>query len=113
MPIIINEEAMSITHRGEGWTEITLADTHTIGAPAMVARRWVFEPGARGPESVHGEVDQLLYVIRGSGLAMVNGQAFRLSKESLLWVEPGERYCFIGGENGLEILQGYAPGEIS
>jgi quercetin dioxygenase-like cupin family protein len=100
-----------VTRRGEGWTEITLADTQTIGAPAMVARRWVFAPGARGPELVQGEIDQLLYVIRGGGLAMVNGQEFRLSEESLLWVERGERFYFIGGDEGLEILQGYAPGE--
>jgi quercetin dioxygenase-like cupin family protein len=110
MPVIVNSEEM-VTRRGEGWTEITLADTQTIGAPAMVARRWVFEPGARGPELVRGEVDQLLYIIRGSGLAVVNGQEFRLSEESVLWVESGERYCFIGGDEGLEILQGYAPGK--
>ena len=109
MPVIVNSEEMA-TRRGKGWVEITLADTQTIGAPAMVARRWIFEPGARGPELVQGNVDQLLYVIRGSGLAVVNGQEFRLSQESLLWVEPGERYCFIGGDEGLEILQGYAPG---
>lgn len=110
MPVIINSEEMA-TRRGEGWTEVTLADTPAIGAAAMVARRWVFEPGAQGPERVQGEVDQLLYVIRGSGLALVNGQEFRLSQESLLWVEPGERYRFIGGDEGLEILQGYAPGD--
>lgn len=110
MPVIVNSEAMA-TRRGEGWTEITLADTQTIGAPAMVARRWVFEPGAQGPELIQGDVDQLLYVIRGSGLAVVNGQEFQLNNESVLWVEPGERYCFIGGSESLEILQGYAPGE--
>jgi quercetin dioxygenase-like cupin family protein len=109
MPLIVNAEEM-VTRRGEGWAEITLADSQTIGAPAMMARRWVFEPGAQGPELVQDDVDQLLYVIRGSGLAVVNGQEFRLSQESLLWVEPGERYCFIGGDEGLEILQGYAPG---
>jgi quercetin dioxygenase-like cupin family protein len=107
MPIIINPEAMPVTRQGEGWAEITLADAQTIGAPAMVARRWVLGPGARGPELVQGEVDQLLYVIRGSGLAVVNGQEFRLSEESLLWLEPGESYQFIGGAEGLEILQGY------
>jgi hypothetical protein len=29
----------------------------------------------------------------------------------VLWVEPGEKYQFIAGPQGLEILQGYAPGE--
>jgi quercetin dioxygenase-like cupin family protein len=109
MPLIVNAEEM-VTRQGEGWAEITLADTQTIGAPAMVARRWIFEPGARGPGLVQGNVDQLLYIIRGSGLAVVNGQEFQLGQESLLWVEPGEPYYFIGGDEGLEILQGYAPG---
>ena len=108
--MIVNSEEM-ITRRGEGWIEITLADTQTIGAPAMVARRWVFESGARGPELVQGDVDQLLYVIRGSGKAIINGEEFPLADESVLWLEPGERYQFIAGEVGLEILQGYAPGE--
>jgi quercetin dioxygenase-like cupin family protein len=97
MPVIINSEEME-TRRGEGWVEITLADPQIIGTPAMTARRWIFEPGASGPEWIQGDVDQLLYVIRGSGLAVVNGQEFQLNEESLLWVEPGEHYCFIGGD---------------
>ena len=110
MPVIVNSEEMVI-RLGEGWAETILADIQTIGAAAMVARRWIFEPGAWGPKLVHGEVDQLLYVIRGSGKAIVNGEEFLLADESVLWLEPGERYQFVGGENGLEILQGYAPGE--
>ncbi len=112
MPIIVNSEDMKITRQGEGWTEITLADSQTIGAPAMVARRWLLEPGARGPEQTQGDADQLLYVIRGSGAAIVDGRKFPLAGgESILWLEPGEQYRFIAGEDGLEILQGYAPGE--
>ena len=110
MPVIVNSEEM-LTRQGEGWTEITPTDTQTIGTPAMMARRWVFESGARGPELVQGDVDQLLYVIRGSGKAIVNREEFLLADESMLWLEPGERYQFIAGKAGLEILQGYAPGE--
>jgi quercetin dioxygenase-like cupin family protein len=110
MPIIINAEDTKITRQGEGWTEVTLADPQIIGAPAMVARRWVLEPGAQGPDLVLGNADQLLYVIQGSGMAIVDGAEFPLADESVLWLEPGEQYRFIAGENGLEILQGYAPG---
>jgi quercetin dioxygenase-like cupin family protein len=53
----------------------------------------------------------LLYVIRGSGTAVVNGEDMPLNDESVLWLEPGEQYQFIAGADGLEILQGYAPGE--
>jgi quercetin dioxygenase-like cupin family protein len=111
MSIIINPEQTNVTRRGDGWQEITLADAQTIGAPAMVARRWLLDPGAQGPELVQGETDQLLYVIRGGGQAIVDGQTFPLSDESVLWLEADEHYCFIAGPDGLDILQGYAPGE--
>lgn len=111
MPIIVNPEEMIAHRQGEGWTEITLADGHTIGVPAMVARRWILKPGARGPERVHGEVEQLLYVIRGSGTAVVGTEHLPLEPETMLWLEPGDRYHFEAGDEGLEILQGYAPGE--
>lgn len=110
MPIIINPEEVKVA-QGQGWTRLTVADSEIIGAPTMVTRRWVFEPGAQGPPLEQGDTDQLLYVIRGSGRAIVNGEEMPLTDESVLWVEPGERYQFVAGEDGLEILQGYAPGE--
>lgn len=98
-----------LVRRGEGWQELILADAQTFGAAAMIARRWVIEPGARGPEQQHGDVDQLLFVVRGSGQAIVDGEALALPEESMLWFEPRERYQFVAGVDGLEILQGYAP----
>jgi quercetin dioxygenase-like cupin family protein len=110
MPIIISAEDVKVT-QGQGWAQFTMADTEVIGVPAMVTRRWVFESGARGPQLEQGETDQLLYVIRGSGQAIVNSEEMPLAEESVLWVEPGEQYQFVAGDEGLEILQGYAPGE--
>ena len=111
MPIIVKAEETKTVRQGEGWKLIALADETTFGGPAMIARRWVLEPGARGPDLTHGDSDQLLYVIRGGGTAEVDTQALALSEESVLWLEPGERYCFVAGDEGLEILQGYAPGD--
>jgi quercetin dioxygenase-like cupin family protein len=108
MPIIVQANETKMISQGDGWQEIGLADTNTFGAPAMIARRWVLAPGIRGPELVHGEEDQLLYVIRGSGMALVHGESLPLLEESVLWLEPGEQYQFVAGEDGLEILQGYA-----
>ena len=110
MPIIVNAEDVKMTE-GDGWIQLTVADPEMIGAPAMTARRWVLEAGAQGPELVQGEAEQLLYIIRGSGTAIVNGEEMPVSDEFVLWVEPGERYQFVAGEDGLEILQGYAPGD--
>jgi quercetin dioxygenase-like cupin family protein len=111
MPIIVRPNEMKVYLQGEGWSAITLADSHIIGAPAMVARRWTLKAGARGPEQIHGEVEQLLYVIRGSGTAVVGTEYLPLEPETMLWLEPGDRYHFEAGDEGLEILQGYAPGE--
>lgn len=111
MPIILTPEYMEVEIDKEGWTKTTLADHKTIGTTAIVARRWSFEPSACGPEQVHGDSDQLLYVISGDGSVRVNGDSLLLGKETLLWLEQGDVYQFLAGENGLEILQGYAPGE--
>ena len=110
MPIIINAEDAKVA-QGEGWTRLTVADAELIGAPAMVTRCWIFEAEAQGPTLEQVDTDQLLYVIRGGGKAIVNGEEMPLTSESVLWVEPGERYQFVAGEDGLEILQGYAPGD--
>lgn len=111
MPIILKPERMQTETTGEGWTKITLADHHTIGTSAIVASRWSFEPLATGPETIHGSTDQLLYVISGSGRVRVNGDTLTLERESVLWLERGDTFQFLAGENGLEVLQGYAPGE--
>ena len=113
MPIIVNRDDMKETQKGDGWVELTLADASNFGAPAMVARRWTLQPGATGPMLTQDAKEQMLYVIEGSGKAIVNGQDFPLDKESVLWVEQGEQYQFVADDAGLDILQGYAPGEES
>ncbi len=111
MPIFVNRDEFRINRQGEGWVEITLADGQIIGEPAMTARRWSFEPETTGPVLEHGQVEQLLYVISGEGVAWVNDTLLPLEPETVLWLEPGDRYQFKSGTEGLEILQGYAPGQ--
>lgn len=110
MPTIIQPEEMPLTRSDQGWTVRTVADAQHIGSATMVARWWAFEPGARGPKQTRGKAEELFYIIRGGGKAVVDGQTFELDDESVLWVDEEETYYFVAGENGLEILQGYAPG---
>jgi quercetin dioxygenase-like cupin family protein len=110
MPSIIKPDDMNETQSETGWFVRTVADTQHLGAPAMVARWWTFKPGTEGPRQRRGKADEILYVVRGSGTAVVDGQMFDLDDESVLWLEEDESYYFIAGENGLEILQGSAPG---
>ena len=109
MPIIIHPEEMRTERQGESWSEITLADEEAIGHPAIVARRWSLAPNSRSPQMVHGEAEQLLYVIQGNGVAIVGGEHLPLEPETMLWLEPGDAYHFEAGPEGLEILQGYPP----
>ena len=112
MPIIINQDSTSVIRQGDGWQETLLANHQFIGSPAITARRWSFQAGARGPELEHGDYDEMLYVISGSGTAQVNGQVLELSLESVLWLEAGDRYRIQAGPAGLELLQGIAPEEL-
>lgn len=110
MPKIIQSENMP-EQSGTGWSIRTIANAEEIGFPAMVARWWVIEAGAQAPEHQRGTSDELLYVIRGTGKAQVGEQVFELDDECVLWLDEGECVQFVAGEEGLEILQGYAPGE--
>lgn len=111
MPKLITKESMNQEQGEQGWTKTTLADAAVIGEPAMAAYVWRFEPNARGPETIHGATDQLLYVIRGTGSVLVADVRLEVKPESMIWMEPGDRYYFEAGQDGLEILQGYAPGD--
>jgi quercetin dioxygenase-like cupin family protein len=110
VPIILPPEILETETESKSWTKTTLADDKSIGTSAIAAFRWSFKPMAMGPENKHGDADQLLYVISGNGTVRVNGDSLPLEKETLLWLEQGDVYQFYAGEDGLEILQGYAPG---
>ena len=87
MPIITTSETAHV-EKGEGWVKTTGANAAIIGSPTIVVSRWAFEAGATGPQQTQGDNDQLLYVIKGSGEAIVDGQSFPLDDESVLWLEP-------------------------
>jgi quercetin dioxygenase-like cupin family protein len=109
MPIIVKLEERRIQQHADGWEEILLADSKIIGSPALAARHWSLEPNVSGPQIEHGDYDEMLYVISGSGDAWVGNQRFSLTAESLLWLEPGDSYQLEAGPEGLEVLQGIAP----
>jgi mannose-6-phosphate isomerase-like protein (cupin superfamily) len=111
MAIVCKPKAMKVHSKGEGCTVTTLADKTTIGTSAIGAYRWSFNKNSHGPELVHGECEQLLFVISGRGIALVNGKSYTLETEAVLWLNPRDVYQFMAGEDGLEILQGFAPGE--
>jgi quercetin dioxygenase-like cupin family protein len=110
MPIIVKSEDRRIKQQAGGWKEILLADAETIGSPALTARHWSFQPNVTGPQIEHEDYDEMLYVISGNGYAWVGDQRFSLAPESVLWLEAGDSYHLEAGAEGLEVLQGIAPG---
>lgn len=112
MPIIVKPDDMPTKRSGDGWQEIALTGGDVTSDSAMVARRWSLQPNARGPRVSHShDTEEFLYVIMGSGVALVGSERLPLEHETVLWLEPGDSYQLEAGEDGLEILQGYAPGE--
>lgn len=111
MPLIIKSDEMKPPQEGPGWRLQTLADSQAFGVSAMTAKNWVLEPNTVGPHITDVEPEQMLYVIRGSGVAIVGDERLPLEPESMLWIEPDDEYHLEAGPNGLEILQANAPGE--
>jgi mannose-6-phosphate isomerase-like protein (cupin superfamily) len=118
--VIRPEDARGDSH-GEGWVQTTLADARTFGSPAMVVRRLTIEPGAAGLEvGAHASAgagteaepgtDEMLYVIRGDGFATLVEEQLPLAPETVLWLEPGDRYRLRAGPTGLDVLVAWAPG---
>ena len=112
MPIIIKNIKKKYLQETTGLKIESLTDSQKLESPVLVVNRLIFDSNIIGPELTHTEIDQLLYVIKGNGIAKVNNEEFSLNKESILWLENGEKYQFISGSIGLEILQGYAPASM-
>ena len=78
---------------------------------AQVAEMTV-EPGRSvgGPENYHAESDQWLFVVSGTGVATVDGDAERLDAGDLLRIDAGERYGIENdGDEPLKTVNVYTP----
>ena len=76
------------------------------------AAEMVIPPGdAEGdPKNRHVGADQWLYVIEGTGRALVNGRAYRLRAGSLMLIEHGDRHEVKNtGQGPLKTLNLYVP----
>ncbi|MBN7138831.1 cupin [Lysobacter enzymogenes] len=76
------------------------------------AAEMVIAPGDRegGPDNRHRGAEQWLYVVAGSGLAIVEGRRQRLGPGSLLVIERGERHEIRNtGRTLLRTLNVYSP----
>ena len=113
MPRIIKKEDIQCNPQIPGFQIKSVTETLNQDSKVMEVKRLILDPNIISPEFTHNDIDQLLYVIKGDGIAKVNSKDFPLDKESILWLESGEKYHFISGGLGLEILQATAPCSIN
>jgi quercetin dioxygenase-like cupin family protein len=90
----------------ERWFD-TLLETDSARAAVMT-----LEAGRAtgGPDNYHAESDQWLYVVDGSGWAVVDGERVDLAAGDLVCIEAGERHE-VGASDGeaLDTLNLYVP----
>jgi mannose-6-phosphate isomerase-like protein (cupin superfamily) len=83
-----------------------------IGNARCQAAEMTLSPGASkgGADNRHAHSDQWLYVVSGTGQAIVNGREHRLRKGSLLLIERGENHEIrCTGRSPLKTLNLYVP----
>lgn len=61
------------------------------------------------PGNRHRGADQWLFVVRGTGVARVNGTRYPLRPGTLLVIEHGDTHEIIAGRGRLETLNVYVP----
>ena len=63
-----------------------------------------------GSDNHHGGADQWLYVVSGSGVAIVNGKRIPLSEDTLVLIERGENHEIRNtGKTELRTINIYVP----
>ena len=111
MGLVRGREEMEVFDQGEGWIQYNAADAKVMGAPVISARLWKLDAGAKLPERTQDSVERIFIVVRGSGTVFVDSESFDLAPEGMLWLEEGDSYWFEAGDDGLELMENYAPGD--
>jgi len=81
-----------------------------IGAAAGTLRigagHFVVEPGRRQmPVHVHGDEEEIFFVLRGSGLGYEQDETYPVTAEDVIVQRPlGRPHTFLAGDDGLELL---------
>jgi quercetin dioxygenase-like cupin family protein len=68
------------------------------------------EPHQTTSVSYHQLAEEIYFVIRGAGLALLNGKPYPLREGDFLRLPPGTRHGFVTGAEPLEMLDLHSPG---
>jgi quercetin dioxygenase-like cupin family protein len=70
----------------------------------LTLERWDLAAGEATGWRDHEAGEGFLYVIEGDGVLELPDERHGLAPESVVWLEPGDRYRLEGGRGGLAIL---------
>jgi mannose-6-phosphate isomerase-like protein (cupin superfamily) len=90
---------------GQGF-RVVLGDKHSQAAQMTLA------PGDTegGPDNCHRGADQWLYVVAGTGVAVVNGDRVELREGTLVWIQRGDKHEIKNtGRGPLKTVNIYVP----
>ena len=108
MPTIFEPNDLPVRNEA-GAKYITLANPAMLGADALRVERVSVEAGKISEPVSAVEAERFLYVIQGSGQALVGDKTFPLVSESMLWIESDDMFTLEAGAEGLEVLVCKAP----
>jgi mannose-6-phosphate isomerase-like protein (cupin superfamily) len=83
-----------------------------LGNACSQAAQMVIAPGDKegGSDNAHGGADQWLYVVAGTGTAIVNGKRHPLRAGTLVLIERGDKHEIrASGRKALETVSIYVP----
>ncbi len=82
----------------DGWVRMHvqwLCTEETMGAQSLVLGRTVFEPGGAAHEyHTHPNAEEVLYVIKGNGIAISGDEEFEIGPGDVIFVPKGDRHFF-------------------
>jgi mannose-6-phosphate isomerase-like protein (cupin superfamily) len=84
----------------------------SVGNPKSQSAVMVLAPGGKegGPDNFHRGADQWLYVVEGTGAAIINGHRKALKAGTLLLIEAGDRHEIRNtGRTPLKTVNVYVP----
>ncbi len=106
-PPVINRDEVKPQEAAEGdirFVRRTLAAA--AGAARIGASHYLVPPGARQmPVHVHGDEEEIFYVLGGEGLSWQRGAACSVTPGDVVVHPPrGDPHTFLAGDSGLELL---------
>ncbi len=66
----------------------------------------LYMTGQKTPEHKHSDIDEIFYVVSGTGTITINGEEFSLAAHDIIYSPKGEVHGFFNtGDSNLSVLQ--------